>query len=139
MWWYRSIKYGSSNVLIQTTQLFAYFLNNTKAMPVKRECLCGLLAVVGVTSGCGLLAVVGVTSGCGLLAVVGVTSGCGLLAVVGVTVRCGLLAVVGVAGGCGLLAVVGVTFWWWWCSLLAMVGVACRGADGTHSGYGIQP
>ena len=37
VWWYRSIKYGSSNVLIQTTQLFAFFLNKSKNIPVKRE------------------------------------------------------------------------------------------------------
>lgn len=36
VWWYRSIKYGSSNVLLQTTQIFAYFLNNSRTMPGKR-------------------------------------------------------------------------------------------------------
>jgi len=37
LWWYRSIKYGHTNVLLQTTQIFFYFMARSKSLPVKRE------------------------------------------------------------------------------------------------------
>ena len=37
VWWYRSIKYGHTNILLQTTQIFLYFMSKSKLLPVKRE------------------------------------------------------------------------------------------------------
>lgn len=35
-WWYKSVKYGHTNVLIQTDKLFFYFLSRSKAITIKR-------------------------------------------------------------------------------------------------------
>jgi len=39
LWWYRSIKYGHTNVLLQTTQIFFYFMARSKSLPVKPRVL----------------------------------------------------------------------------------------------------
>lgn len=35
-WWYRSVKFGSTNILIDTTRLYMYLLSRSKTMPIKR-------------------------------------------------------------------------------------------------------
>ena len=37
VWWYSSIKYGTTNVLIQTSQIFFYFFSRNKNIPIKRK------------------------------------------------------------------------------------------------------
>ena len=37
MWWYRSIKYSTANVLLDTQKLFFYCLNRKGAVDVKSE------------------------------------------------------------------------------------------------------
>ncbi|XP_039294066.1 translocation protein SEC63 homolog [Nilaparvata lugens] len=36
MWWYRSIRYSGDQVLLDTTQIYFYFLHKTPSMPLKR-------------------------------------------------------------------------------------------------------
>uniref|UniRef100_A0A1B6F9N7 J domain-containing protein n=1 Tax=Cuerna arida TaxID=1464854 RepID=A0A1B6F9N7_9HEMI len=36
MWWYRSIKYTSDQVLLDTTQMYYFFFHKTPSMPLKR-------------------------------------------------------------------------------------------------------
>jgi translocation protein SEC63 len=36
IWWYRSVKYGGDQVLLDTTQLYYYFIHKTPHMPLKR-------------------------------------------------------------------------------------------------------
>ncbi|XP_064404076.1 translocation protein SEC63 homolog [Halichondria panicea] len=36
VWWYRSIKYGSTNVLLQTSQIYLYFMARSKSITPKR-------------------------------------------------------------------------------------------------------
>ncbi|CAG2110446.1 unnamed protein product, partial [Medioppia subpectinata] len=36
VWWYRSVKYGGDQVLLDTTQLYYYFIHKTPHMPLKR-------------------------------------------------------------------------------------------------------
>uniref|UniRef100_A0A1X7TAP1 J domain-containing protein n=1 Tax=Amphimedon queenslandica TaxID=400682 RepID=A0A1X7TAP1_AMPQE len=35
-WWYKSVKYGSTNILIQTSKLYSHLLSRAKTMPVLR-------------------------------------------------------------------------------------------------------
>ena len=37
VWWYRSIKFSSDQVLLNTTRLYYYFINKTPNMILKRE------------------------------------------------------------------------------------------------------
>jgi translocation protein SEC63 len=37
-WWYRSIKYTTANLLIQTTQIFFHFLSKHRQLNIRREC-----------------------------------------------------------------------------------------------------
>ena len=37
VWWYRSIKFSSDQVLLDTTRLYYYFINKTPNMILKRE------------------------------------------------------------------------------------------------------
>ncbi|XP_015784366.1 translocation protein SEC63 homolog [Tetranychus urticae] len=36
IWWYRSVKYGADQVLLDTTSLYYYFIHKTHQMPLKR-------------------------------------------------------------------------------------------------------
>jgi len=36
IWWYRSVKYGGDQVLLDTTQLYYYFIHKTPHMILKR-------------------------------------------------------------------------------------------------------
>ena len=36
-WWYRSIKYSTANLLIQTSQVFFHFLSKPRQITVKSE------------------------------------------------------------------------------------------------------
>uniref|UniRef100_A0A1X7SRA6 J domain-containing protein n=1 Tax=Amphimedon queenslandica TaxID=400682 RepID=A0A1X7SRA6_AMPQE len=36
-WWYKSVKYGSTNILIQTSKLYFHLLSRAKTMPVLHE------------------------------------------------------------------------------------------------------
>lgn len=37
-WWYRSVKYGVTNVLIDTSKLFMYLISRSKHTPVQSGC-----------------------------------------------------------------------------------------------------
>uniref|UniRef100_A0A1X7STU6 Uncharacterized protein n=1 Tax=Amphimedon queenslandica TaxID=400682 RepID=A0A1X7STU6_AMPQE len=36
-WWYKSVKYGSTSILIQTSKLYFHLLSRAKTMPVLSE------------------------------------------------------------------------------------------------------
>uniref|UniRef100_A0A1I7XEC5 Aa_trans domain-containing protein n=1 Tax=Heterorhabditis bacteriophora TaxID=37862 RepID=A0A1I7XEC5_HETBA len=47
IWWYNSIKYNVDKVLLDTTQLFYYFLHKTPKMEINRLCWLIYIYLVG--------------------------------------------------------------------------------------------